>query len=246
MICVINSVLLSFPRIAPIAQGHHQPIYTNPVKSGKKPGGQPGHKGHTLAFCTDEPDEEIFHSPDTCSSCGGSLKEVEAEQGEVHQVIDISVPSKVIINHHSMIKRCSCGKCNKGTFPSGVKGMVNYGPAISALIANLSVCQYVSCARVAGFIEDLYKIHMSSATVSNILGRFAKNCKNNIEQIKENLYLSEVVNSDETGNKVNGAKWWMHTYQNDLFTFIGAHPSRGAGCPTRILSIWFPKQCIGA
>ncbi|GAB3353022.1 hypothetical protein GCM10027566_12910 [Arachidicoccus ginsenosidivorans] len=124
--------------------------------------------------------------------------------------------------------------------------MVNYGPAISALIANLSVCQYVSCARVAGFIEDLYKIHMSSATVSNILGRFAKNCKNNIEQIKENLYLSEVVNSDETGNKVNGAKWWMHTYQNDLFTFIGAHPSRGAGCPTRILSIWFPKQCIGA
>jgi transposase len=109
------------------------------VKSGKKPGGQPGHKGHTLAFCIDKPDEEIFHSPDTCSSCGGSLKEVEAEQGEVHQVIDISVPSKVIINHHSMIKRCSCGKCNKGTFPSGVKGMVNYGSAISALIANLEL-----------------------------------------------------------------------------------------------------------
>lgn len=37
--------------------------------SGKKPGGQEGHKGHKLS-CVDTPDEIIDDVPDYCTNCG--------------------------------------------------------------------------------------------------------------------------------------------------------------------------------
>lgn len=196
-------------------------------KSGKKTGGQPGHIGSTLLFCTDEPDEEVTHIPEICSDCGKSLKLVAPEVGQIHQVVDIRIPPTVIINHKSMVKQCRCGKCNSGAFPKGVQGMVNYGPNISALVVNLSVRQYMPFGRIVEHLWDLYKIRMSEGTVANILKRFAVDCEDKINEIKAELKKAKVVGADETSATVNGKKWWMHTYQNSSYTFIGAHPSRG-------------------
>ncbi len=41
-------------------------------KSGKKPGGQAGHQGHTCQPRTD-PDQIVNHFPDTCRHCGSKL-----------------------------------------------------------------------------------------------------------------------------------------------------------------------------
>ena len=38
--------------------------------SGRKPGGQPGHPGSTLALVAD-PNEVVRHEPGPCSGCGG-------------------------------------------------------------------------------------------------------------------------------------------------------------------------------
>jgi hypothetical protein len=196
-------------------------------KSGKKTGGQPGHKGSTLPFCTDEPDEVVSHIPEVCSECGRSLRRIPAEPGQVHQVVDITIPPTVLINHESMVKHCSCGKCNSGDFPKGVQGLVNYGPNISALVVNLSVRQYLPYGRIVELIRDLYKITISEGTVANILKRFSVDSEDRINEIKEALKSAKVVGADETSATVNGTKWWMHTYQNSTHTFIGAHPSRG-------------------
>jgi transposase len=196
-------------------------------KSGKKTGGQPGHKGCTLLFCTDEPDEVVTHIPEICSDCGKSLKKIASEVGQIHQVVDISIPPTILINHESMVKQCSCGKCNSGSFPKGVQGMVNYGPNISALVVNLSVRQYMPFGRIIEHLWDLYKICMSEGTVANILKRFAVDSEDKINEIKAELKKAKVVGADETSATVNGKKWWMHTYQNTSYTFIGAHSSRG-------------------
>lgn len=196
-------------------------------KTGKKTGGQPGHKGSTLPFCNDEPDEVVVHIPDICSDCGRSLKKISSESGQIHQVVDISIPPTILINHESMVKQCTCGKCNSGSFPKGTQGMVNYGPNISALVVNLSVRQYIPYGRIVELIWDLYKIRISEGTVANMLKRFAVDSEEKISEIKEELKRSKVVGADETSATVNGKKWWMHTYQNASYTFIGAHSSRG-------------------
>jgi hypothetical protein len=41
-------------------------------KSGRKPGGQKGHPGSTLAQVAD-PDEVLRHEPGVCAGCGGGL-----------------------------------------------------------------------------------------------------------------------------------------------------------------------------
>lgn len=213
-------------------------------KSGKKTGGQPGHKGSTLLFCTDEPDEVVTHIPEICSDCGRSLKMVPSELGQIHQVVDICIPPTVLINHESIVKQCSCGKCNSGSFPKGVQGMVNYGPNISALVVNLSVRQYMPFGRIVEHLWDLYKIHMSEGTVANILKRFAVDSEDKINEIKAELKKAKVVGSDETSVTVNGKKWWMHTYQNSTYTFIGAHPSRGQIAQKTFFPEGFPYSIL--
>ena len=52
--------------------------------SGRKPGGQPGHVGHTLRL-VDEPDEVQVHSPAHCAGCGDGLADVPALRRERRQ-----------------------------------------------------------------------------------------------------------------------------------------------------------------
>jgi transposase len=42
-------------------------------RSGRKPGGQDGHKGTTLAQVA-RPDREVRHEPDCCGRCGAGLR----------------------------------------------------------------------------------------------------------------------------------------------------------------------------
>lgn len=214
-------------------------------KSGKKTGGQPGYIGSTLLFCTDKPDEAVTHIPEICSDCGRSLKKIPSEVGQIHQVVYISIPPTVIINHESIVKQCSCGKCNSGSFPKGVQGMVNYGPNISSLVVNLTARQYIPFGTTVEHLWDLYKIRMSEGTVANILKRFAVDSEGKINEIKAELKNAKVVGADETSATVNGKKWWMHTYQNASYTFIGAHPSRGQIAQETFFPEGFPYSILG-
>jgi transposase len=58
------------------------------VPSGKKPGGQLGHEGHSLQM-SEKPDEIIDHKPQVCACCGASLQEVAEESYIPRQIVDI-------------------------------------------------------------------------------------------------------------------------------------------------------------
>lgn len=50
-------------------------------KSGRKPGGQMGHRGATREMA-ERPDHPVIHSPQSCSLCGSSLSEAEVKASE--------------------------------------------------------------------------------------------------------------------------------------------------------------------
>ncbi|MPY81012.1 MAG: IS66 family transposase, partial [Actinophytocola sp.] len=54
-------------------------------KSGRKPGGQPGHQGSTLAQVAD-PNERRRHEPGPCAGCGSDLAEAPEAGMERRQV----------------------------------------------------------------------------------------------------------------------------------------------------------------
>lgn len=93
--------------------------YSLRKKSKRKPGGQVGHQGTTLEFSPDPADQIIEHVMESCAACGNSLADIKGKNAQTHQVIDIAIPKKMIINHTTITKYCSCGHCNQAEFPLG-------------------------------------------------------------------------------------------------------------------------------
>lgn len=213
-------------------------------KSKRKPGGQVGHQGTTLEFSPDPADRIIEHVMESCAACGNSLADIEGENAQTHQVIDIAIPKKVIINHTTITKYCSCGHCNRAVFPPGAKGQVNYGNSVRGLVANLSVRQFMPYKRTAEFMKDVFGISLSEGTVTNLLDQFQHSATQTYRDIQTQIFHAPVVGSDETGAKINGAKGWFHTYQSPGYTFIGYHPSRGTGARKHFYPEGLPNSIL--
>ncbi len=87
-------------------------------------------------------------TPVECSRCGESLESAEVKGTEERKKIDVIYE---IISHTvtSESKECpGCDKLNKGRFPEGMDGKVQYGNGIKAAIINYIVVQMMSLQRV--------------------------------------------------------------------------------------------------
>jgi hypothetical protein len=123
-------------------------------KSGRKPGGQSGHPGLTLAL-VDNPNKRLRHEPGPCSGCGADLVDAPEVGVERRQVFDLPPITVQVIEHRLIARRCSCGATTRGTAPDGVTAPVQYGPRITAIILYLyvGVRREVPCCRVE--VKDL-------------------------------------------------------------------------------------------
>lgn len=71
--------------------------------SGKKPGGQPGHTGHTLEMVRN-PKKIVVHNITKCEKCGCSLDSEETFNMESHQVFDIPILKMEVTEHQAEMK----------------------------------------------------------------------------------------------------------------------------------------------
>lgn len=209
------------------------------VKSGKKPGGQAGHVGNTKKM-TLTPDDYIPHIPTCCTNCGKDLNDTP-ELLDSRQVIDLP-PIQAIITEHQIYRRiCTCGQCVVGEFPKDASNNVSYGPQISAYISYLNVRQYMSTNRIQEFFEKVCNLHISEGTICNKLKDMATRLEVAYNKIRDNLMNSTTyVGGDETGCKINGAKAWMWTWQNETNTFIVSSENRKASTIDQNFKAGFP------
>jgi transposase len=212
--------------------------------SNRHTGGQPGHEGSTLLM-SDTPDIIQTHIPSYCSHCGLSLSETQGKEIETRQSIDIPLPICPIVTNHVIIeKTCSCGKCNRGTFPAHVKPGVSYGVNLHAVVGYLSTVQHIPFKRLVSTIKDFYGIEISQGTISNILNRMRKQSRSGYEAIRQVIEKSPVVGADETGEQLNGSLHWMWVFQNALVTYLFQHPSRGKVAIDEHFPKGFPESIL--
>lgn len=89
-------------------------------RSERKPGGQPGHPGKTLAQVA-VPDVQVPHRPVVCSACQCPLDEVAGQVVERRQVQDLPPLTLVVTEHQVQAVRCPhCQAVTRGTFPPEV------------------------------------------------------------------------------------------------------------------------------
>ena len=134
-------------------------------RSGRKPGGQPGHRGDTLRMVAC-PDRVEVHAPAQCERCAWSLAQVAAHDQERRQVFDVPGLRLAVVEHRLEHKRCpGCGTLNTGTFPQSVGAPVQYGPRLKALAVYLIDFQLLPYARTAEFFADVFGQSISQGTL---------------------------------------------------------------------------------
>ena len=74
-------------------------------KSGRKPGGHPGHPGSTLAL-VDNPNERERHEPGPCTGCGADLANGPEVGMERRQVFDLPPMTVRVVEHQLIARRC--------------------------------------------------------------------------------------------------------------------------------------------
>ena len=193
--------------------------------SGKKSGGQLGHKGHTLKM-VETPDEIINHSLSFCKDCGIDISHKASTIFEKRQVVELPPINPIYIEHRCYSTLCSCGCLNKADFPERVNAPIQYGETVENMVSYLNVSQYIPYNRIVSMLSGLFNIPLSEGSVSNIINRFANRAKPLYEQIRKEIETSKVVGADETGAKMNGDKWWFWTWQNDNGTYTTASNNR--------------------
>ena len=196
------------------------------TRSGRKPGGQPGHPGQTLAQ-TAMPDHVRRHEPVCCRGCGHDLADAEQAGMTRRQVFDLP-PTRIQVTEHQLIsRRCPCGATTTADAPTGVTAPVQYGPQIAAVIVYLYMGQYLSKNRTARAISELFNTPVSEATVAAVTSRAGQDLEGFTDAVTDRLADADIVHFDETGFRVAGRLHWLHSASTDWWTLITCHHRRG-------------------
>lgn len=121
----------------PSTNGYKKHIKSNRTKSGRLPGGQPGHEGSTLNK-VDNPDKVIDLYISEICTCGYDLIDSE-DKVRSRQVFDIPRVLMTVIEYKTHEKVClKCGKIHKTEFPSNVSQPVQYEDNMKVLMNYLT------------------------------------------------------------------------------------------------------------
>ena len=195
--------------------------------TGRKTGGQPGHRGHTLPL-VDQPQEIQVHVPSQCRACGQILEAVPAVRRERRQVVDLPPLQVWVVEHQAETKCCpGCGVETAGAFPEGVVAPAQYGPGIVTVAVYLNQQQLLPMERTCEVLEEVFGCPIAEGTLQSAVTRCHVQLAGVEAAVKGQVAQADLVHFDETGLKVNGKTWWLHVASTSGLTFYAAHPKRG-------------------
>ena len=207
------------------------PAASRPSRTGRKPGGQPGHKGATLRR-TDKPDHVEDHWPQRCGDCDAALAE-EDETGEAvaRQVFDLPEPTPPEVTEHRA-HACACAQCGATTraeFPEGLRAPVQYGPRLGAVVVYLQAVHFLPEKRLVQLLRDLFGVALCGATAAAMTRAAAERWQGCAARVGEWIRTAaRVKHLDETGFRIAGSGQWLHVLSTKWLTCYRVSGRRGA------------------
>lgn len=214
----------------PSSDGYEKPAPQSLRKQRRrKSGGQTGHVGFTLK-AVEQPDVVEVHPVLECAHCHRSLKRVKASRYEKRQVFEVPRVRLEVTEHQAEIKCCpQCGEVSQAAFPIGVMQPVQYGPEVKAQAVYFNQYQMLPLERTAEMFETLYGQAISEGTIVAFCQEAAAQVEASNTAIHQHLQKrEEVVHFDETGARVAGELYWLHSASTSRLTYYAIHPKRGS------------------
>jgi transposase len=212
----------------PPSSDMNKPKKTKSMKkrTGKKPGGQKGHKGSTLEMHP-KPDDVIRYVVQECEQCGNDLSQVQSEL-ESRQEFEIPAPKMYVTEYQVESKDCKCcGYITTACFPEGISHKTQYGKTAKSLMVYMNQHQFLPYDRASQFFKAVYNHKVSPATIVNAVNFLAERLDTLDSEIKDFLSKAKIAHCDETSMSVSGDKHWLHTVGNKQVAHFELHKNRG-------------------
>jgi hypothetical protein len=193
--------------LPPSSDQKHKSVneYNSRTKTGKKSGGQKGHKGTTLTkkdvlekIKTGDYEHQIIH-------LGKASKTHTYKQ---KFVLDLKVTP--------VIQEIRIYPDSKGryTIPERFKSDVTYGSMVKALSVELYAEGVVSNERICNFINTISnnQLNVSSGSIYSFIKSFSNKCIPSIKRIEGQLLNSQTVSTDATNMTNNGSPCYIRNF----------------------------------
>ena len=222
----------------PTSDGLRKRTRSQRQPSGKRSGGQTGHRGHTLAQVT-TPDACVTHRPAQCATCQHRLDQVVGRVRETRQVYDLPSWVRVVVTAHQVeeVDCPCCGSRSYGQFPETLTAPAQYGPVVRSTAVYLHHVQFLSVRRTVEALDELYGVRISEATLLTWVQAAATAVGPRVAQIADLVATRQQMGGDETGIRVGGQLRWVHVASTRWLTHVAWHAKRGQAAMTAI-GIW--------
>lgn len=198
-------------------------------KSGRKPGGQPGHGGVTRKLVPlEEVDEVINLFPHECENCWTALPEVLDPSAKRYQQTELLPPVK----RHTKEWRChevccpQCGYRTRARYDRTQIPASPFGPRLMATAGALTGDYHLSRRKTVRLLFELLGVRMSLGALSAVEARVSKAIVPAADQAWEIAEAAPVKHTDGTTWVQAGktlALWTIATTMVTVFKILADH-----------------------
>lgn len=209
-------------------------------RSGRKPGGQPGHKRHERVLVPPEKVHEVVPCiPKQCDVCAGLLHGQDPDPHR-HQVFELPPVEPVVTEYQQHALGCGlCGHRTMGKLPEGVSART-FGPTVDAVVAVLMGVYRLTKRQVPELMRDLFGLQMSVGAVIGCQQSASAAIAEAVEEARSYVKQQPVKHADETGWRegVGRSRAWLWTVVTTHVVVFMIHARRSAEAAKELLGDW--------
>jgi len=221
----------------PSADAPSAPARVSKPKSGRKPGGQPGHKDHQLKLVPVSSVTKLIQvRPSHCGGCGHRLHGDDPSPRR-HQVRELPVTEPLVFEWQLHELRCSgCGVHTRAALPPGVpRG--SFGPRLIAAVALMSGGYRMTKRLIVNLMGDLFGVSMALGSVTTCERTASESIAPAVDAARDYVQSQAVKHADESSwaQGPSRSKAWLWVASTPLVTVFLIAASRGTDVAIALL-----------
>jgi hypothetical protein len=215
----------------PSSDGPEMPPRSGRAKTGRKAGGQKGHKGQGRRLkAVEEVDRVVDIKPVCCGECG-TLLMGDDQRPARHQVTELPRIEPEVTEYRLHSLTCiSCGAKTKAEWPADMpRG--SFGPCVQATVSYLAGRMGTSQRDVKETMESVFHVEMGLGTIPALEQAVSEALAEPVAEAQAYVQQQTVVNMDETSWRQKGKRVWLWeavTALVTVFVIIGSRSRKAA------------------